>query len=141
IKKSKFAKIINCYSEGNRIGYGNRGSGETLFDGVTAYNNVEDGIRLRLGSNGDQIVNSQIALNGEDGISFEGDYAGNAIVNGNRIYENRRGVVAGSESGKFMENIKINDNEIYHNRNEGVYIYGSSEKHKDIIVSSNRIYE
>ena len=140
--RSKFAKIINCFATENRIGFGNRGSGATLFDGVTAYKNKEDGIRLRLGSSGDQIVNSQISYNVEDGISMEGDYLGNVIIENNDIHNNRRGIVSGGdlETETSIKDLFIQHNKVHYNSEAGIYLARSLPVNENYVIDGNKIY-
>ena len=43
IVRSRGARISNCYAEGNRIGFSNKGSGHTIYSDCYAYNNTEYG--------------------------------------------------------------------------------------------------
>lgn len=139
---SKFAKIVKCFATGNRIGFGNRGSGATLFDGVTAYKNKEDGIRLRLGASGDQIVNSQISHNEQDGISMEDDYLGNIIIANNDIHNNRRGIVSAGnlETETSTKDLFIHNNKIHYNSEAGIYLARSLPVNKNYVVEGNKLY-
>ena len=139
---SKFAKIINCFATGNRIGFGNRGSGATLFDGVTAFKNKEDGIRLRRGSSGDQIVNSQISHNSEDGIAMEDDYMGNILIANNDIHNNRRGIVSAGnlKTETSIKDLFIKHNKIHYNSGAGVYLARALPVNENYVVEGNKLY-
>lgn len=138
--KSKYAKIIGCHTDGNRVGIANRSSGPISVISCSSVNSVEDGVFLN-GSVGDTIQSSIISGNGGDGIDLDTTQLGNCLLNNNRIFSNgEMGIrIRGADAyGNTKENVSIVGNHIYKNGHSGI-LFDAGHTHIDI--KDNIIYD
>lgn len=140
--RSKFAKIINNYTEGNRIGISNRGSANTLIDGNTCFKNNLDGVIVNSGGYGDIISNNFILENKRNGITVPADYVGDVLINNNKVGKNKgNGIFIEANNLGQANNIRITANEVYNNGQVGILIPNQTGiKHENIEVLDNTIY-
>lgn len=135
--RSKYAKVINCHSQGNKYGFGNKGAGSTQFIGCTAVEN-RYGIHLSEGSSGDKVIGCTIEDNEVDGLFIASDYAGEAIISNNSIIGNGgRGIYMFDAGGSVRKNISINDNIITRNGLQGVFLIGNA---RNLLIASNTVF-
>lgn len=137
--QSKYAKVVNCHSQGNKFGFGNKGSGGVQWIGNTAFDNRSNGFHLTQTSSGDLLANNIIEYNGENGIYIGGDYLGDIIITNNIIRENLKVGILSIRSPDYpKENISIQSNKVGRNGHMGVSLQGDIT---GLLIDGNLIYE
>lgn len=125
--KAKYAKIVNCHSQGNRLGFGNKGSGGTQFIGCTAVDNRLHGFHLTQGVSGDQLLGCISEKNGGDGVRIEKDYVGDADISNVWANENIGAGIRALKNDAILKNIRILDSKTHGNGSSGVWIGGNTK--------------
>ena len=134
--KAKYAKVINCHSAGNRLGFGNKGSGGTQFIGCTAIYNRSHGFHLTQGSSGDQLIACVAEHNGEDGVRIERDYVGHLAISNTKLNHNAGAGIRAWNSNAKLKNVRLSDIETHRNGSSGVWFGGNTDNLKIINVDA-----
>lgn len=106
------------------------------FEGFEIRNHTDDAVYLHgyydNTAEGLQVVNNYIHDNGNDAISFRGDFARNILVENNEIFRNSQTAISsGGGSGHIMRG-----NNIHYNGKDGVRGGGAN-----LLIEFNRIYD
>lgn len=125
--KAKYAKIVNCHSQGNRLGFGNKGSGGTQFIGCTAVMNRSHGFHLTQGVSGDQLLGCISELNGGDGVRIERDYVGDLDISNVWANNNSGAGIRAINSDAILKNVRISESKTHRNGSSGVWIGGNTK--------------
>ena len=136
--KAQYAKIVNCHSQGNKLGFGNKGSGGTQFIGCSAFKNIKVGFHLTQESTGDRIIGCVSNENGTAGISIEKAHKGDVMISDcETIGNGEHGVRLGSTIHQ-QPNIMISNLKTGNNGFNGIYSEGRVERLKlDNIIAFN----
>lgn len=129
--QSKHAKVVNCHAMGNRLGFGNKGSGGVQWMGCTAFRNLLHGFHLTQEASGDQILNCISEENGGDGIRIEESYMGdldivNVITNNNE----GAGIAQKNNVRGGLKNLRIDNVTAHGNGGYGVGLEGNTKNVK-----------
>lgn len=127
---ARYAKVVNCYSEGNKLGFGNKGSGGTQFIGCTAFKNKSHGFHLTQGSSDDFISDCITEENGGSGIQVENDYVGNVKIFNNALNKNLESGLKVRKSIATINNIMVASIEACENGHAGIWIEGNANNVK-----------
>lgn len=136
--KAQYAKIVNCHSQGNKLGFGNKGSGGTQFIGCSAFKNRAVGFHLTQDSTGDKLIGCIANGNGTNGISIERAHRGEVMISDcETIGNGEHGVRLGSND-RQQPNIMISNLKTGNNGFNGIYSEGRVERLKlDNIIAFN----
>lgn len=139
--RSRFAKIVDCYAEGNRIGFADKGSYETKFINCTSHKNKEYGFHFLQDSKGDEVKGCTVSNNGVDGILLDRGYDSDMTIFGNRIFGNGgRGIfsiVGTTERYPVRSDLVIKDNKIFENGLSGI---DTQYKHSNLMINDNTVF-
>ena len=135
--KAKYAKIVNCHAQGNRLGFGNKGSGGTQFIGCTAVENKSHGFHLTQGVAGDQLTACISEGNFGDGIRVESDYIGDLDISNTKLNDNHGSGFRALSNINILEKVRLSNVKAENNGGVGLWFGGKS---KDIsILNSSAI--
>ena len=129
--KAKYAKVVNCHSQGNKLGFGNKGSGGTQFIGCTAVDNRLHGFHLTQGTSGDQLLGCISERNGGDGVRIERDYVGDLDISNVWANNNSGAGIRVFHNDTILKNVRILDSKTHRNGSSGVWIGGNA---KNIVI-------
>ena len=131
--QAKYAKIINCHAQGNKLGFGNKGSGGTQFIGCTAVENRVHGFHLTQGVSGDQIIACIAENNVKDGIRIEQTYLGDLDISNTKIDNNGDAGIRSMPSLSTLNKVRINNVKVHKNGSSGIWMSGNI---KDLSISN-----
>ncbi|PIG98943.1 hypothetical protein AMD26_006735 [Deinococcus sp. UR1] len=120
------ARIIGCYSQGNRIGFGNKGSGSTQWIGCEAYSNTQDGFTLNGYAVDDLLDGCVSENNGRHGLYIP-NHLGTVQVTGGRYRKNAQtGIRADQQpAGRTLKGLQVTGARISSNGTQGVSLAGN----------------
>lgn len=129
-------RMVGCYAEGNRIGFGNRGSGGVTFDACEARNNLMWGFLSNQGSRGD-VYSACIATgSGQHGFYFKDMYGEVDMSNCVAANNTWNGIRFDTSTTYPMQNIVVNACTVRNNGRQGIVFAGSTAGIINYMVSS-----
>jgi len=131
-------RVVNCYSEGNRFNFGNKGSGGVLWAGCESRNSVDSGITLSQNARNDAIINCRVINSGNHGIEVN-NYFGGLLVDASTTIKDsvKDGIYISSEgSGDKAKDFHINNCVITDNGRSGILFSGTGRGISDYSVKN-----
>ncbi len=141
----KYCAIINCIAEGNQQGIeidtimnsDNYGASEIRVSGNWVQNNIEDGILLIGGHNGEMIVTENCSTgNGYSGISVRDSIDNQNIVIADNVVTNNweQGILV------YSGGVSALGNQVFGNRLEGILVDANQQAITDVVIQGNRVW-
>ncbi|MDH1726104.1 hypothetical protein N5E37_07830 [Acinetobacter johnsonii] len=128
-------RVVNCYAEGSRINYGNKGSGGVMWVGCQSRSARESGFVFSQNSRNDTLIGCESTLSGNAGLELN-NYFGGLTIRASRFSENSdEGIlitVAGS--GDAARDLHISDCLIVNNGFSGILFNGAGRGISDYSV-------
>lgn len=122
------ARIVNCYAEGNRIGFGNVSGVNALFLGCDAHGNSQHGFYLNGRASGDRVVACVAKGNGVHGIYAEVHHGGLVVADTCCVENSRNGLrVEAQFTDPYCDRVSVNGGEFVANGEDGVHLQGSNK--------------
>lgn len=126
--KAKYAKIVNCHAMGNRLGFGNKGSGGAHWINCSAFNNLSHGFHLTQDTSGDSLIACISEFNGGDGVSIESTYLGDLEISNLKSNHNgRNGIRALKNIREGLKNVRLSDIQSNYNGGSGIWFLGETK--------------